>query len=363
MLDLHSVHVPLLPPAAVYAGLFGCLAALLVAWYQQNWSLKVLFLLALRLAVGWHFAFEGLHKFHSHFVGPTETSKPFTSEPYFAVAEGPFGDFMRKRFLGDPASAIAAKLTPPDDTPRAKFAVLPEAEQAGRCPKPVAEALDAGIPDAKKAAEAKAAFARWVYGAALRDAKAKFVGSGDVAQGAPDRLAQIAVMKKWAKELHDREALGLGVGYGVEVKRAAAARADVRAAETDLAADADAYVADLVKLLGPKPDPDAPKSTKAEKAIAGMDRLTMWTLTVAGLCVLFGLFTPVACLVCAGFLVLTYLTHPPLPWYPLPPGTEGNPLFVNKNVVECLALLVIAVHPTGRWLGLDAIWTRVVFGK
>jgi uncharacterized membrane protein YphA (DoxX/SURF4 family) len=76
-----------------------------------------------------------------------------------------------------------------------------------------------------------------------------------------------------------------------------------------------------------------------------------------------GLFTPLACLVGAGFLVLTYLTHPPFPWYPLPPGTEGNPLFINKNVIECLALLVIAVHPTGRWMGLDSLWCRLVTGK
>ena len=64
-----------------------------------------------------------------------------------------------------------------------------------------------------------------------------------------------------------------------------------------------------------------------------------------------GLFTRLACLLGAGFLVMTYLTHPPFPWYPLPPNTEGNPLFINKNVIECLALLVLATFPTGRWLG------------
>ena len=47
----------------------------------------------------------------------------------------------------------------------------------------------------------------------------------------------------------------------------------------------------------------------------------------------------------------------------LPPMTEGNPLFVNKNVIEMLALLVVAAHPTGRWLGLDALWTYFVLPK
>ena len=102
--------LPPIPLPVVYAGLAGCLLALIVATYQQNWSLRVFFLLALRLAIGWHFAFEGLHKINSHLVGPTETNRPFTSEPYFAAAEGPFGDYMRRKYLGDPGAAIAAKL-------------------------------------------------------------------------------------------------------------------------------------------------------------------------------------------------------------------------------------------------------------
>ncbi len=354
-----ALSVPHFPPALIYAGLFGCLASLLVASYQHNWSLKVFFLLALRLAIGWHFAFEGLHKINSHLVGPSDTNRPFTSEPYFAAAEGPFGDFMRRQYLGDPGAAIAARLTPVKAVTPTAFAALPEAEQAGLCPKAVAEAVDR-LDDPAKATAAKAAFARWVYGAAARDAKVKFVGSGDVAQTVPDRLRQIAVLKTWAKEMRDREALNLGVGYGIEQKRASQARVDVRTAETELAADADAYLADLVKVDTGKP---GEKAILPEKPIAAMDRLTMWTLTIAGLCVLFGFATPVACVVCAGFLVLTYLTHPAVPWHPLPPGTEGNPLFVNKNVIECLALLAIAVHPTGRWLGLDAIWTRIAFGR
>ena len=71
-----------------------------------------------------------------------------------------------------------------------------------------------------------------------------------------------------------------------------------------------------------------------------------------------GLFTRVACVLAAGFLVMTYLAHPPFPWYPLPPNTEGNPVFINKNVIEALALLALACYPTGRWLGLDAIVLR-----
>jgi hypothetical protein len=55
---------------------------------------------------------------------------------------------------------------------------------------------------------------------------------------------------------------------------------------------------------------------------------------------------------------MTYLTHPAFPWFPLPPNTEGNPVFVNKNVIEGLALLALATMPTGRWMGLDALIAR-----
>ena len=52
------------------------------------------FLILLRLAIGWHFFFEGYHKIHSDEIGPTETSKPFSSEMYFREATGPLGPLM-----------------------------------------------------------------------------------------------------------------------------------------------------------------------------------------------------------------------------------------------------------------------------
>ncbi|MGL4422905.1 MAG: DoxX family protein, partial [Gemmataceae bacterium] len=75
--------------------------------------------------------------------------------------------------------------------------------------------------------------------------------------------------------------------------------------------------------------------------------------------IFFGFCTRLACLMAAGFLISTYLLHPPFPWFPLPPGTEGNPLFINKNAIECFALFALACMPTGRWLGFDAILYRI----
>ena len=89
-----------------------------------------------------------------------------------------------------------------------------------------------------------------------------------------------------------------------------------------------------------------------------MDVVTMWFLVGVGACLLAGLLTRLSCVLAAGFLVMTYLAFPAFPWYPLPPNTEGNPVFINKNVIECIALLALACMPTGRWLGLDALVLR-----
>jgi thiosulfate dehydrogenase [quinone] large subunit len=62
-----------------------------------------------------------------------------------------------------------------------------------------------------------------------------------------------------------------------------------------------------------------------------------------------------ACLGGVLFLLTTYVIQPPLPGVPEPAKSEGTYLFVNKNTVELLALLVLAVTPSGRWVGLDRL--------
>ena len=128
----------------LYAGLGGTLLALIVATAQNQWSPRVFFLLALRLAIGWHFLFEGLYKIHSHEVGPTETNRPFSSEIYFKVAPGPLGAQMRKQF-DDPKAVIASIVLRKSTLEFApgEFAKLTMDKQAEACPDAVAKELDA----------------------------------------------------------------------------------------------------------------------------------------------------------------------------------------------------------------------------
>jgi uncharacterized membrane protein YphA (DoxX/SURF4 family) len=85
-----------------------------------------------------------------------------------------------------------------------------------------------------------------------------------------------------------------------------------------------------------------------------MDMAVMLALTAIGFCLIVGFCTRLACLGGAAFLMSVVLTTWPVPGvYPLIPSTIGNFMFVSKDLVELLALLVLALVPAGRWGGLD----------
>ncbi|MFO0969637.1 MAG: hypothetical protein U0793_29110 [Gemmataceae bacterium] len=92
------------------------------------------------------------------------------------------------------------------------------------------------------------------------------------------------------------------------------------------------------------------------------DALVKWGLLVVGLCLLLGFFTRIACVLGAVYLLLFYLAMPALPGWPDPPRAEGHYLFINKNIIEMLALLALATLRTGRWAGIDGflawVWGR-----
>jgi uncharacterized membrane protein YphA (DoxX/SURF4 family) len=93
-----------------------------------------------------------------------------------------------------------------------------------------------------------------------------------------------------------------------------------------------------------------------------IDWTTRWFLLVVGIMLMVGLCTRLSCFAAAGFLLLTILTQPAVPWLPAPPVSEGSYLFVNKNVIEMVALLALMTTRSGKWAGLDAILCGV-FGR
>ncbi|HKA07173.1 MAG TPA: hypothetical protein VKD71_07935 [Gemmataceae bacterium] len=90
-----------------------------------------------------------------------------------------------------------------------------------------------------------------------------------------------------------------------------------------------------------------------------LDWSTRWFLTVVGVLLMVGLLTRFSSFAAAGFLLLTVLTQPSVPWLPAPPNSEGNYLIINKNVIEMFALLVLMTTRTGKWFGLDAVISSI----
>ena len=85
-----------------------------------------------------------------------------------------------------------------------------------------------------------------------------------------------------------------------------------------------------------------------------IDFLVRWGLTISGACLILGLFSRLNCLVGAALLLSFYLAVLPLPGVLEAVRVEGYP-YVNKNIVEMLALLTLATTRSGRWAGLDVL--------
>jgi uncharacterized membrane protein YphA (DoxX/SURF4 family) len=88
-----------------------------------------------------------------------------------------------------------------------------------------------------------------------------------------------------------------------------------------------------------------------------IDRTIKWGLTAIGACLVLGLFTPFAAIAAAVQLAMFYLASPP--WPGLPAATlGGHYLYVDRNLIELMAGAVIAATGSGKWAGLDAYLVR-----
>ena len=88
-----------------------------------------------------------------------------------------------------------------------------------------------------------------------------------------------------------------------------------------------------------------------------VDFINIWGLILIGIMLIFGLYSNIA--IYGGVLLLSmyYLANPPLIKNDFGPPAEGSYLIVNKNLIELLALIVLAILKAGRYYGLDAIIT------
>jgi uncharacterized membrane protein YphA (DoxX/SURF4 family) len=85
------------------------------------------------------------------------------------------------------------------------------------------------------------------------------------------------------------------------------------------------------------------------------DAIVTYGLLAVGILLIAGLLTRTACLAGAVFLLSFFLAMPPLPGLPESPRAEGHYLYINKNIIEMLALLSLATTRSGRWAGIDGL--------
>ena len=78
-----------------------------------------------------------------------------------------------------------------------------------------------------------------------------------------------------------------------------------------------------------------------------------------GLALILGLFSRQACIFGIGLLATYYLSHPPFSGLKYAAPSEGSYLVVNKILIELIALAVLFVLPSSRYIGVD----RLIFGK
>jgi len=84
-----------------------------------------------------------------------------------------------------------------------------------------------------------------------------------------------------------------------------------------------------------------------------MDFLNIWGLILIGAGLMVGLFTRLAIIAGMVLLGFYYLSHPAIVGADYAIPSEGNYLWVNKNLIELLALWVLLKFPTWKEIGID----------
>lgn len=311
-------------------------------------ALGRVFLVLLRITIGWHFLVEGLDKLNT---------PNWSSEGYLREASGPLAPMFRE-IAGDSVierlqSADNQSLPPAlaDDWQRYFDAFVAhyglDAEQT--------KALQASFD------QVKSDTVTWMNKPRSIKKPAPLPPDLYVDWTIADRLKEYESMQAslWEIEAAMPER---GPSSWPEWRDAKAKAAKWRA---ELKSDLDGQTAGMKKTLtdslsaeqkakGPVPEPIA-RPIDWNDQLDASDNIVKYGLVGVGAALIAGCFTRLACVAGAVLLLMFFLAMPPLPYLPESPKSEGHYLYINKNIIEMFALLSLAFLPTGRWAGLDGI--------
>ena len=325
--------------------------------------LTVLLVVALRVAIGWHFFSEGL----SHKNDPK-----WSSEGFLRQAKGPFAPYYKEHVPGfhrwDELMVI------PLDEPEAKKP-NDDSIAAGGAPADGEEAAAAkGNPG-----PAKSVYGAWYkvvvddWGNRAKEIETFYNYTADQKKNVDDLLKQYAdnLDKVLAGYDTDITAYRHGLNRNIKIsqqpgsdnipnviKRLTSRAAnptgepgvsDGKSTPAEWKADAQALEAaferDVVELAAPEQRKlGTPTAAQTGLTLQKIDTIVIWTLIIGGACLVVGLFTRLSAVVLALFLLSIVLSQPA--WLA---GTVDT----YNQTVECIALLVLASSHVGRWGGLD----------
>ena len=286
--------------------------------------LGALFLVLLRIAIGWHFLTEGLDKVESTRYG----KQPFSAEIYLRNAAGPLAPQFRSMLpdadgldLLDPAKL---KQSWEENFGRVENHFKFTDEQKSR---------------AKALLEQGSTWADvWFYAPDNKEAREKY-------------LHELAEVEKTER---NPDALSYERERAWESRRTL--EADRKKLTAPLLAKGQELADAAITLATPEQQASAGAYTAPLTFLDVANWLTMYGLCAMGICLMLGFLTPFAAICAAAFLAMIYLSIPPWPGLPPNPKTEGHYWIVSKNLVELIACLLVAVTASGYWFGLDRLF-------
>jgi uncharacterized membrane protein YphA (DoxX/SURF4 family) len=316
-------------------------------YYPGFWAAFSIVLL--RIAIGWHFLYEGCEKVESTVNG----KGPFSAEIYLRNATGPLAPYFRGML---PDVNSLAMLDPQRLKGSWRADVTRIADHYGF----TQEQRDR----AQKVLDENLRWADYWFDDPVNDEKRQkyYHDLRQVLETEHDPEAlSFQTERAWEARLSvdaDRRALILPLLEKEKALREAIAKVATPDQVKTAGAAREAYLAWLDKLSISIPG-ELQTKVAGLSPWTGLDVLnymTMFGLIVIGFCLMAGLLTPLAALSAAAFLSMIYLSMPPWPGMPSNPKAEGHYLIVSKNLIELLACLVIATTPSGHWVGLDALF-------
>lgn len=331
--------------------------------------LVVLMLVALRLATGWHFFNEGVKKL----------DPGFSSAGFLNGAVGPVAPVLQAINPGPyDARGLLAKPVKLGEQPASETPEL--ADWVGRYGREASKVPKGGpIPELEYPAEAP--YAAWLDNIraewdsnrvrlsrvpGVSDemlAATESIGAEKLAElnyylfGEMDAIAELQ-HDVWRLEQMRAEASEAGPAPYL-TERIDSKDADNWRAWQPWAKSAQQYEAEYIDavIASFEAEEGAPSAERVRSALVEhgplrwIDLTVMAVVLVSGVLLFLGLLTPFAAIMAACFLLSVMATQPP--WHPYADTT-----YFFYQLVEVVALLLLAVVGAGRWAGLDGLYDR-----